>query len=152
MRIKDNGNLILPGAEDPGFMDWHLAHIKRHYINLGLMDFKKHLVTSKAKVPFQLENTLETLQKLLKIVNGFINELKPEGIKEKILSIGINLSCRINNTTGYSYSYFHFNKEPLSIIIAKEIGIPTFLENDSQAWHTETFVIEKLRVLKMFFL
>ena len=53
--------------------------------------------------------------------------------EEKILAIGINLSGRINNTTGYRYSYFHFNEEPLSSIIEKEIGIQTFLENDSRA-------------------
>ena len=53
--------------------------------------------------------------------------------KEKILGLAINLSGRINNTSGYSYSYFHFQEEPLAETIHRELGIPTFLENDSRA-------------------
>lgn len=49
------------------------------------------------------------------------------------MALGLNLSGRINNTTGYSYSYFHFDEEPLAGIIQKEIGIQTFIENDSRA-------------------
>jgi predicted NBD/HSP70 family sugar kinase len=43
------------------------------------------------------------------------------------------MSGRINHLTGYSYSFFHFQEEPLSSIIEKEIGIPTFIENDSRS-------------------
>ncbi len=107
--------------------------VKKFYVNLGLLDFKKHMVVSKEKVPFKLENTPESLQALLEIIKSFINDLSPAVVKEKILSLGINLSGRINNTTGYSYSYFHFHEEPLSASIQKEIGIPTFLENDSRS-------------------
>jgi glucokinase-like ROK family protein len=105
--------------------------VKRFYINLGLLDFKKHLVTVKEKVPYKLENTQESLQQLIAIIKSFIDEV-PVG-REKVLGIGINLSGRINNTTGYSYSFFHFQEEPLSQIIQNEVGIRTFLENDSRA-------------------
>ncbi len=105
--------------------------VKRYYINLGLIDFKKHLVTIREKVPFRLENTPESLQHLIRIIQNFINEVPVS--REKILSIGINLSGRISNTSGYSYSYFHFQEEPLSTIIQSTIGIRTFLENDSRA-------------------
>jgi glucokinase-like ROK family protein len=106
--------------------------VKRYSVNLGLLDFKKHLVSYNEKIPFKLENTPESLQILLGTIKTFINEQIPE-VKDGILGIGINLSGRINNTTGYSYSYFNFNEDPLSSIIQKEIGIPTFLENDSRA-------------------
>ena len=105
--------------------------VKKFYINLGLLDFKKQLVTITEKVPYKLENTQESLTQLLDIIKGFIADLPVE--ENKVLSIGINLSGRISNTTGYSYSYFHFQEEPLSIIIEREIGIRTFLENDSKA-------------------
>jgi glucokinase-like ROK family protein len=106
--------------------------VKRYSVNLGLLDFKKHLVSYNEKIPFKLENTPESLQILLGTIKTFINEQIP-AVKDGILGIGINLSGRINNTTGYSYSYFNFNEDPLSSIIQKEIGIPTFLENDSRA-------------------
>ena len=107
--------------------------VKRYYVNIGLLDFKKHQVIYKEKVPFKLENTPESLQALIVIINTFIKELNPASAKDKLLGVGINLSGRINNTTGYSYSYFHFDEEPLSAIIQKAIGIKTFIENDSRA-------------------
>ncbi len=105
--------------------------VKRYYINIGLMDFKKNLVTIKEKIPYLLENSAEAYQQLISIIKTFIEEMPAE--KEKILGMGINLSGRINHTTGYSYSFFHFHEEPLSQIIQQEIGIKTFLENDSKA-------------------
>lgn len=138
--IKDNGKFDSTGGRrasvyglvsDAGFFVG--VDVKHYYINLGLLDFKKHLVTSKEKVPFKLENTPESFEALLLIIKTFINELNPAFVKDKILGLGLNLSGRINNTTGYSYSYFHFNEEPLSVVIQKEIGIQTFIENDSRA-------------------
>lgn len=105
--------------------------VKRYYINIGLLDFKKHLTKLEEKISYPLENTQQSLNALISIIKKFIKE---QGIvKSKILSIGINLSGRINNNTGYSYSYFHFQEESLSETIEKEIGIKTFLENDSNA-------------------
>jgi glucokinase-like ROK family protein len=105
--------------------------IKKYYINIGLLNFKKQLVTQKNRIPYKLENTQESLNQLIQIIQGFIKELPIK--KDKILSIGINLSGRIKNTTGYSFSFFHFQEEPLSSVIQDKIGIKTFIENDSRA-------------------
>jgi len=105
--------------------------VKKYYINIGLLNFKKQLVTQKNRIPYKLENTQESLNQLIQIIQGFIKEQSVK--KDKILSIAINLSGRIKNTIGYSFSFFHFQEEPLSIIIQNEIGIKTFLENDSRA-------------------
>lgn len=105
--------------------------VKRYYINIGLLDFKKHLVNIEEKIPYPLENTQESLTALITTIKKFI---KDQGIeKNKILGIGINLSGRVNNITGYSYSYFHFHEEPLVETIQNDLGIRTFLENDSNA-------------------
>ncbi len=105
--------------------------VKKYYINIGLLNFKKQLVSQKNRIAFKLENTAESLGQLIHIVQNFIKELPVK--KEKILSLGINLSGRINHTKGYSYSFFHFQEEPLSKIIQDQIGIKTYLENDSRA-------------------
>jgi predicted NBD/HSP70 family sugar kinase len=65
------------------------------------------------------------------IIRSFISELPIK--RDAILSLCINLSGRINTEKGYSYSFFHFEEEPLSSIIEKELGIRTFLENDTRA-------------------
>jgi len=38
--------------------------VKKYYINLGLVDFRKHLVNLKEKIPYRLENTKESFQQL----------------------------------------------------------------------------------------
>lgn len=105
--------------------------VKRFGINIGLLDFKKHLVTIKENIPYIMENTPESLNDLVNCIKTFIKEQKLG--KNKILGIGINLSGRININTGYSYSFFHFNEAPLSETIETALGIRTFLENDSRA-------------------
>ena len=105
--------------------------VKKYYINIGLLNFKKQLINQKSKIAFKLDNTAESLNQLIQIIQNFIKEV---GIKkDKILSLGINLSGRINHTKGYSYTFFHFQEEPLSEIIQEKIGIKTYLENDSRA-------------------
>ncbi|HAK10872.1 MAG TPA: ROK family transcriptional regulator [Chitinophagaceae bacterium] len=105
--------------------------VKKYYVNIGLMNFKKQLVTQKNRIPFRLENTPESLSQLIQLIQGFIKEAPVK--KDKVLSMGINLSGRINQTIGYSYSFFHFQEEPLSSFIENKIGIKTYLENDSRA-------------------
>lgn len=105
--------------------------VKSYSINIGLLDFKKALVTIKEEVPYTLENTAEAYEAMIAVIEDFLAELPVE--REKILAMGINLSGRINNASGYSYSFFHFHEEPLAQTIEQRIGIKTFLENDSRA-------------------
>lgn len=105
--------------------------IKKYYINIGLLDFKKNLATIQEKIPYTLANTIEAYNDLINIINNFIENAPVE--KSKILSLGINLSGRVNYASGYSYSFFHFHEEPLSDTIEKDTGIKTFIENDSRA-------------------
>ena len=105
--------------------------VKKYYINIGLLNFKKQLINQKSRITFKLDNTAESLNQLIQIIQNFIKEV---GIKkDKILSLAINLSGRINHTKGYSYTFFHFQEEPLSEIIQEKIGIKTYLEKDSRA-------------------
>ncbi|HEU4469996.1 MAG TPA: ROK family transcriptional regulator [Flavisolibacter sp.] len=105
--------------------------VKKRSINIGLLDFKKNLVTMREDIPYTLENTNASFESLLSIIQEFLDELPVE--REKILAIGVNLSGRINNASGYSYSFFHFHEEPLASILESRLGIRTFLENDSRA-------------------
>lgn len=107
------------------------VEVKRSYINIGLLDFKENLLKFIEKIPYNLKNTQESLDLLCDIINSTIDELPVP--KNKILGLGINLTGRINNATGYSYSFFHFHEEPLSRVIEGAVGIKTFVENDSRA-------------------
>ncbi len=105
--------------------------VKHNHINIGLTDFQKKLVKISENQPYNLVNNEASLQELCSLINHFIQDLSIP--KEKIAGIGINLSGRINYTTGYSYSFFHFHEDPLSKIIESQVGIKVFLENDSKA-------------------
>lgn len=105
--------------------------VRKFYVNIGLLDFKKNLQSVREWVPFRLENSPESLRALIDIIQAFIAGFPDR--KGRILGVGVNLSGRINQVTGHSYSFFHFQEEPLSRIISHEIGIPVFLENDSRS-------------------
>ncbi|WP_341841034.1 ROK family transcriptional regulator [Chitinophaga caseinilytica] len=116
-------------APDAGFFVG--VEVKKFHINIGLLDFKRNLVKSMEKIPYELQNTAASLDELCSIISRFIDELSVP--REKIMGMGVNLTGRINYATGYSYSFFHFNEEPLSKVIESKVGIRTFLENDSRA-------------------
>lgn len=104
--------------------------IKPSHINLGLVDFQNSIIKT-SKSSYTLANNRESLNDLCAIINHFVKGLSIS--KEKILGIGVNLSGRINKSTGYSYSFFYFDEEPLTKRIERLVGIPVFLENDSRA-------------------
>ncbi len=105
--------------------------VRKYYINIGLSDLQKNLVKVTERHPYHLTNTPESLEELCAFINDFITSTAIP--RNKILGMGVNLSGRINYATGYSYSFFYFNEEPLSKIIESKVGIRTFLENDSRA-------------------
>ncbi|EDM36133.1 putative xylose repressor [Pedobacter sp. BAL39] len=105
--------------------------VKYNHINIGLTDLRKKLIRISKGVPYDLQNSEASLKELCRLILNFIKET---GVpKEKILGIGLNMSGRINYLTGYSYNFFHFNEEPLNKVIENELGLKTYLENDSRA-------------------
>ncbi|NSL88330.1 ROK family protein [Chitinophaga sp. Mgbs1] len=107
------------------------VEVKNNHINIGLLNFQKELVRFQEQIPFELSNTAASLDELCTLINHFTKELK--GTARKISGLCVNLSGRINYKTGYSYSYFHFNDEPLTKILERRLGIKTYIENDSRS-------------------
>jgi transcriptional regulator of PTS gene len=105
--------------------------VKQSYISMGLADLGKNLIKNSGKIPYFLDNTVESLDALCHHIHVFIENLDIP--KDKIQGIGINLSGRINYQTGHSYSYFYFDERPLTQIVEEKVGYPVFLENDSRA-------------------
>ncbi|NIG51904.1 ROK family protein [Chitinophaga sp. Cy-1792] len=136
--VKDYGKVESTGGRKPNLYGlvpdsafFIGVDIKQNHLNLGLSDLQKNLIKTVESLPYQLDNNKESLEQLCHHINQFIEELPVP--REKILGIGINLSGRINYATGYSYSFFYFDEEPLSKIIESKVGIRVFLENDSRA-------------------
>lgn len=107
------------------------VQVGHDFLSIAMINMKKELVASKHDIPYTLENNEQSLLDICKEIKEFIAKLNIK--KEKILGIGVNLSGRINYRTGYSYSYFNFYEDPLSNFFEQELGIHTFLENDTKA-------------------
>ncbi|RBL93997.1 ROK family protein [Chitinophaga flava] len=136
--VKDYGKVESTGGRKPNLYGlvpdsafFIGVDVKQHHLNLGLSDLQKNLVCTEEGIPYKLDNNKASLEELCVLISNFINGLTVP--REKILGIGINLSGRINYATGYSYSFFYFDEEPLSKIIETKLGIRVFLENDSRA-------------------
>jgi transcriptional regulator of PTS gene len=136
--IKDYGKIESTGGRKPNLYGivpdsafFIGVDVKQSHINIGLSDLQKNVVKISEKLDYKLDNTAESLEALCSYIQNFISELDVPS--DRVLGIGINLSGRINYTTGHSYSFFHFDESPLAEIIQSRVGIPVFLENDSRA-------------------
>jgi len=105
--------------------------IKIFYINIGIVNFKGEMVDSQMNIPFQMDHKHESFDKLCDIIDSYLNQkIVP---REKILSIGINISGRVNTQSGHSYSFFYFDERPLTDVFEERFGINISIDNDSRA-------------------
>jgi len=105
--------------------------IKRFRINIALINFKGDMVESKFSIPFNYENTQDSFDKLCFIINDFVDNLSIP--KSKILSVGVNMSGRVNAETGHSYSLYFFSEKPLTEIFQERLNMHVTIDNDSRS-------------------
>lgn len=105
--------------------------VQRKRVIIGVIDFNGKIVDQKLNIPYTLENTTASLNRLCNIILSYIDKLPMS--KSSILQVGINMTGRVNSQSGYSYSFFYFDERPLAQMIEEKIGIPVNLENDSRA-------------------
>ena len=136
--LHDNGKIESTGGRRAnqfklatGSVFFMGVEVSKYHISLGLMDLNKNLLQKPSNIPFKLKNSQDSLEKLIEIINEFINATSIP--KSKILRIGINLTGRINQVTGHNYNFFQFTDLPIREIIEKAIGIKTLIDNDSRA-------------------
>ncbi len=112
--------------------------IKKFRINIALINFKGEMIESKFSIPFNYENTQESFDQLCNIINSFVEGLSIS--KPKILSVGINITGRVNTETGHSYSLYFFNEKPLTEVFQERLGIHVTIDNDSRAMAYGEFI------------
>jgi len=105
--------------------------IKKFRINIAIINFNGDTIESKLNIPFNYENTQESFDKLCEIIKHFIDKLTIP--KKKILSIGVNISGRVNTETGHSYSSYYFSERPLTEIFQERLGFHVTIDNDSRS-------------------
>ncbi len=154
--VQDHGKIDSRGGRKPNLYGLVLesgfflgVDVKQNHLYLGFTDLQKNIVHITEDKSYHLANNLESLEELCGIIEAYIKESRVP--KDKILGLGINLSGRINYATGYSYSFFNFDEEPLSKRLEKKLGLRVFIENDSRAMafgeYTNGVVHEEKNVL-----
>jgi glucokinase-like ROK family protein len=103
----------------------------RHHLNIALMDFKGDIVQHQMGIPFIYENTSEAFDALCNHIQNFIDQTGE--LKEKIYSINLNISGRVNPESGYSYSSFYFSEQPVTEILSKKLNFKVGIDNDTRA-------------------
>ena len=107
------------------------VEVKSTAVNIGLQSADGKNVKISDDVEYSLENNRESLERLCKIINHFIDRSKIQ--RRKIVGACISLGGRINSLEGFSYSFFYFDEKPLATVIESKIGVKTYIENDSRA-------------------
>ena len=136
--INDYGKLETSGGRHPSIYGLNPesgyfigVDIKKFAINIGLINFKGDMLELNMNIPYKFENTQEALEKLCDLIKNFIKETEVN--KDKIMNICINISGRVNPESGYSFSMFNFSEQPLAEVLAKKIGFPVCIDNDTRA-------------------
>jgi glucokinase-like ROK family protein len=105
--------------------------MRQFHINIGVINFKGELVDSQMNIPFQMGRTHESFDNLCNIISDFLE--KTTVPRDLILSIGINISGRVNTESGHSYSFFYFDERPLTEVFKERFGINVTIDNDSRS-------------------
>ena len=105
--------------------------IRRKFISYAVIDFKGVTVAYHDHLQFSVQNSEESLVELCTFLKGALEEDNIDS--EKVLAYGFNLTGRVNNETGYCFSYFIGEDKPIASVLEKELDRPVFIENDSRA-------------------
>ena len=105
--------------------------IRRKFISYAVTDFKGTLLYFLEMDDFSVQNSEESFREMCRHIK---TQLTGNGIDpEKVLAYGFNLTGRVNNETGYCFTYFLGEDKPIAGVLENEMGRPVFVENDSRA-------------------
>lgn len=136
--LNDYGKLETSGGRHPSLYGLNPesgyfigVDIKKFAINIGVINFKGDMAELKMNIPYKLENSIEGMNELCKLILNFIKKLTIN--KEKILNINLNISGRVNPESGYSFSLFNFEERPLAEVLTEKLKYKVTIDNDTRA-------------------
>ncbi|MDR0939371.1 MAG: ROK family transcriptional regulator [Mediterranea sp.] len=136
--LNDYGKLETSGGRhpnlyglNPGSAYFIGVEVKQSAVNIGLINLKGEMVEQKMGIPYRFENSIEGLNRLCALVTDFITHMPVS--EEKVLTININLSGRVNPESGYSFSQFNFEEAPLADILSDKLSHKVSVDNDTRA-------------------
>ena len=136
--LEDMGKVDTSGGRRPSIYGLKASagyfvglDVRKSDISIAVINFKGDLVDYMEGCSYSLQNTEESFVNLCRKVKDYLVSLNIP--YEKVLAYGINLSGRVNNETGYCFTYFVSEDRPIADIFKEEFDAPIFIENDSRA-------------------
>ena len=136
--IEDKGKQDTNGGRRPSIYGLNPSagyfvgtDIEKSTISIAITDFKGQIVAYHADIPFTVESSVDSFRRLCDTIRQCI--VKSGIDMENILAYGVNLSGRVNNETGYCFTYFIGEDRPIASMLEEELQAPVFVENDSRA-------------------
>lgn len=136
--VMDFGKMETPGGRRPNIYGLNQSSgyfigvdISQKCVHIGLINFKGDLIDEQMDISFEEAHPHERFERLCEIIEDFMSHTVVP--RDKILSIGINISGRVNPQTGHSYSFFYFDERPLTEMFEEKLGIDVSIDNDSRA-------------------
>ena len=105
--------------------------IARQHFHVAITDFRGDVVSFIPDIEFILEARADSFKSLCRLVKEQVSAANVPW--DKVLSVGVSLSGRVNPEEGYSMSYFMSDDLPLNAIFEKDFHVPVSIENDSRA-------------------
>lgn len=136
--LEDMGKLDTNGGRRPSIYGLNPSagflvgvDIRRKGINLAITDFKGNLKDFQENIPFTVQNTEKSFKGLCDTIQQALRGIGVD--PDKVLAYGFNMTGRVNNETGYCFSYFIGEDKPIVSVLRESLGKPVFVENDSRA-------------------
>ena len=98
-------------------------------ISLAVTDFLGNVVYFGDSTPYRLANTEESIAGLCSTVDKCLDSAGVD--RSMVKAYGVSLTGRVNQLTGYSYSYFISEEKPIRTLLQKGFGKEVTIENDS---------------------
>lgn len=136
--IQDMGKLDTNGGRRPSIFGLNPSagyfvgtEVNRSSVNIAVTDFKGQVVSFTSNIPYTVTSSEASFRELCNIIKEYISKV---GISlDKILAYGVNLSGRVNNETGYCFTYFIGEDRPIASLMEEVLGAQVYVENDSRA-------------------
>ncbi|MGM9739412.1 MAG: ROK family protein [Candidatus Cryptobacteroides sp.] len=136
--IEEVGKLGTTGGRRPSIYGLNPSagfivgvEIRWHHISMAITNFKGEVIDFQEDIPYTLESSEESFKAFCSYIKQLVDKTGID--RAKVLAYGFNLSGRVNNETGYCFSYFIGEDRPVSQVLKEELGACVFVENDSRA-------------------
>ena len=136
--IEEVGKLGTTGGRRPSIYGLNPSagyivgvEIRLHHISMAITNFKGEIIDFQEDIAYTLESSEESFRAFCTFLKNLVDKTGID--RSKVLAYGFNLSGRVNNETGYCFSYFIGEDRPVSQVFKEELGAWVFVENDSRA-------------------